>query len=334
MSQEIGSGRARPHAARRTVLGGLAAALAAPGALRAQAAWPSRPIRIVVPFAPGGTTDISARLIATHLAPRIGTSVVVENKAGATTTVGAAEVARATPDGHTLLMAPPPFVIVQFAFQNLPYDPERDFRPVAMVLTSPFVLTVRAELPVRSVAELLALAKARPGVLTYGSPGPGSLPHVATELFRLRTGIDMLHVPYRGGGPALLDLAAGRIDVYLTTPPEAAPHFQSGRVRAIAAATLEPTPFAPGLPTIAATVPGYSVQYWSGLMAPAATPEPVVGRLNRETQAILAMPEVRQRLADLGSAPSPGSPDDFARLLTSERAQFRDAVAAAHIRVQ
>jgi len=320
-----------PPLSRRAVV---AAVLAVPAVARAQDNWPNRPIRIVVPFAPGGTTDISARLIANHLGPRLGGTVVVENKAGATTTIGAAEVARAAPDGHTLLMAPPPFVIVQFAFANLPYDPEKDFRPVAMVLTSPFVLTVRAELPVHTVAELVALAKARPGVLTYGSPGPGSLPHVATELFRLRTGTEMLHVPYRGGGPALLDLAAGRIDVYLTTPPEAAPHFQSGRVRAIGVATLEPTPFAPGVPTIASTVPGYSVQYWSGLMAPATTPDAVVARVNRETQAILAMPEVRQRLADLGSAPASGSVEDFARLLTSERAQFREAVTAAGIRVQ
>ena len=332
MSQEPGKGLARPLS-RRSMLGGVAA-IAAPGVARAQDGWPNKPIRIVVPFAPGGTTDISARLIATHLGPRLGGTVVVENKAGATTTIGAAEVARAAPDGHTFLMAPPPFVIVQYAFANLPYDPEKDFRPVAMVLTSPFILVVRGDLPVNSVAELVALAKARPGALTYGSPGPGSLPHVATELFRLRTGIDILHVPYRGGGPALLDLAGGRLDLYFSTPPESVPHVQSGRIRALAVATLEPNPLAPGLPTIASTVPGVRVEYWSGLMAPAATPDAIVNRVNRETQAILAMPEVRERLTALGSAPAPGSPEDFARMLTAERAQFREAVTAAGIRVQ
>jgi tripartite-type tricarboxylate transporter receptor subunit TctC len=332
MSQEPATGLARPLS-RRAILGA-AAALAAPGVASAQGDWPSKPIRIVVPFAPGGTTDISARLLAAHLGARLGGTVVVENKAGATTTIGAAEVARAAPDGHTFLMAPPPFVIVQFAFPNLPYDPEKDFRPVAMVLRSPFILAVRADLPVTSVAELVALAKSRPGALTYGSPGPGSLPHVATELFRLRTGIDILHVPYRGGGPALLDLAGGRLDLYFSTPPETAPHVQSGRVRVLAVATPQPSPLAPGLPTIASTVPGVHVEYWSGLMAPVATPDAIVARVNRETQAVLAMPEVAARLAALGSAPAPGSVEDFARLLAAERAQFREAVAAAGIRVQ
>lgn len=311
-----------------------AAVLAAPQSPRAQSGWPSRPIRIVVPFAPGGTTDISARVVATHLANRLGNPVVVENKAGATTTIGTAEVARSAPDGHTLLMAPPPFVIVQYAFPNLPYDAEKDFRPVATVLTSPFILVVRADLPANSVAELIALAKARPGALTYGSPGAGSLPHVATEVFRLRTGIDILHVPYRGGGPALVDLAAGRLDLFFSTPPEAAPHVQSGRIRRLAVATLQPTPLVPDLPTIASTVPGIRIEYWSGLMAPAATPDAVVRRLNEETQAVLALPEMRQRLADLGSAPAFGSPEDFANLLAAERAQFRDAVAAARIRIE
>jgi tripartite-type tricarboxylate transporter receptor subunit TctC len=328
---DVTAAPARPG--RRAVLG-LAGALALPGVARAQGEWPTRSVRIVVPFAPGGTTDVAARLLANALSPRIGRTVLVDNKAGATTMIGAAEVARAEPDGYTFLMAPPPFIIVQYAFPNLPYDTEKDFRPVAMVMTSPFVLVVRSGLEVQSVADLIAMAKARPGVLTYGSPGPGSLPHVATELFLQRTGIQVLHVPYRGGGPAVADLAAGRIDMMLGSPPESAAQVDAGRIRRLAVATLEPSPLVPGLPTMAATVPGLRVEYWAGLLAPARTPDAIVRRMHAETQAVLAMPDIQQRLASLGAAAAPGSIQDFEQLLASERAQFRAAVASAGIVVR
>lgn len=312
----------------------LAAGLAWPLAAAAQPDWPSRPVRIVVPFAPGGASDITARLVGQALAARLGRPVVVENKAGATTTIGAADVARAAPDGHTLLLAPPPFVITQFAMPSLPYDPERDFRAVARLNTAPLVLGVRADLPAAGFAEFLALARARPDALTYASPGNGSLPHVATELLRLRAGIAMLHVPYRGGGPATIDLAAGRVDAFLTTPLELHAQVQAGRVRLLAAATLAPVPGLPDLPLIAATLPGFRAEFWSGLVAPRATPDAVVARINAECNAVLAQPDIASRLAELGAAPAPGSVAEFEALLAAERRQWAEAVRAAQVRVE
>ncbi len=326
----------KTHAPRRVVLRGLLSAgpaLAMPANARAQGWTPERTIRIVVPFAPGGASDLTARLVGQALAPRLGRTVVVENKAGATTTIGAAEVARAVPDGHTLLLAPPPFVITQFAMPSLPYDPERDFRAVARLNTAPLILGVRADLPVQSFQELIALAKARPGALTYASPGNGSLPHVATELLRLRAGIEMLHVPYRGGGPATIDLAAGRVDMFLTTGIELNAQVQAGRVRLLAVATEVRLPALPEVPTIAATLPGYRAEFWSGLVAPAATPAAAVARLNEECNAVLAQPELVARLVELGAAPAPGTVAAFEALLAAERRQWAEAVRAARIEV-
>jgi tripartite-type tricarboxylate transporter receptor subunit TctC len=309
----------------------LAAAMALPGAARAQSWSPERSVRIVVPFAPGGASDITARLVGQALSPRLGRPVVIENKAGATTTIGAAEVARAAPDGHTLMLAPPPFVITQFAMPNLPYDPERDFRAVARLNTAPLVLGVRADLPAQTFADIVALAKARPGALTYASPGNGSLPHVATELLRLRAGIDILHVPYRGGGPATIDLAGGRVDMFLTTPLELHGQVQAGRVRIVAAATAAPLG---DVPAIAATLPGYRAEFWSGFVAPRATPDAAVARLNAECNAVLAQEDVRARLAELGAEAAPGTPQQFEELLAAERRQWAEAVRAAQVRVE
>jgi tripartite-type tricarboxylate transporter receptor subunit TctC len=303
--------------------------MALPAVARAQSWSPERTVRIVVPFAPGGASDITARLVGQALSPRLGRPVVVENRAGATTTIGAAEVARAAPDGHTLMLAPPPFVITQFAMANLPYDPERDFRAVARLNTAPLVLGVRADLPARNFAEVVALARARPGALTYASPGNGSLPHVATELLRLRAGIEILHVPYRGGGPATIDLAGGRVDMFLTTPLELHGQVQAGRVRIIAAAA----PVA-GVQQIAETLPGYRAEFWSGFVAPRATPDAAVARLNAECNAVLAQPDVMARLAELGAAAAPGSVPDFEALLAAERRQWAEAVRAAQVRVE
>jgi tripartite-type tricarboxylate transporter receptor subunit TctC len=318
---------------RRALLAGAAAILAAGGA-RAQS-WPDRPLRFVVPFAPGGASDVTARLTGQHLAERIGRPVVVENKAGAASVIGTAEVARAAPDGYTMLLTPPPFVITQFANPNLPYDPERDLRPVVLLITSPSLLFARRGLAPGGFPEVLAMAKARPGALTYGSPGIGSLPHVAFELLKLRAGIDVLHVPYRGGGPAAADLAAGRIDLMISSPLDMAAHLQAGTVEPIASASATRARAFPEVRTLQEFgIADFDSSGWFGVMMPAGTPDAIVERLNREFNAVLALALVRERLAALGADPAGGTAAAFAERLAAERARWREAVTAARITLQ
>jgi tripartite-type tricarboxylate transporter receptor subunit TctC len=309
-------------------------ALAVPAVATAQPWAPSRNVRIVVPFGPGNSTDAAARILADALSPKLGRPVVVENRGGATTTLGAAEVARSAPDGHTFLLAPPPFVITQFAFPRLPYDPEA-MRPVALVATSPVLLAVRADLPARNLAELVALARAQPGRLTFASVGVGSLPHVAGELMKLRAGgIDLLHVPYASGGVAATDLAAGRVDMFFTVELEVRPHIDGGRVRLLASATEARIPSKPDLPTIAEHAAAYRAEFWIGFMAPAGTPDAVVTRLNAEVNELLAQPAIVSRFSDIALIPAPRTTEAFAALLAQERRQWADAVRAANIRIE
>jgi tripartite-type tricarboxylate transporter receptor subunit TctC len=308
--------------------------LAVAAGAQAQQPWsPDRPVRIVVPFPPGGSTDISARVVAQGMAARLGRPVVVENRAGATSTIGTAEVARAAPDGHTLLVATTPFVITQFAFTSLPYDPERDFRAVGQTTTAPMMLGVRADLPPQSFSDLLALARARPGALTYASVGEGSMTHIATELLRQRAGVEMLHVPYRGSGPAMIDLAGGRVDVMLTAEIELLPQVRAGRARILAVATPARMDRYPDLPAVAEALPGYRVEFWSGLVAPSGTPDAAVARLNAACNEALAMPDVVTKLNELGAMPTPGPAAAFDTLLQAERRQWAEAVRMAGVRV-
>lgn len=315
------------------------AALAAPALLLgtealAQGWAPDRPVRIVVPFGPGNSTDAAARILAEALAPRLGRPVLVENRGGATTTIGAAEVARAQPDGHTFLLAPPPFVITQFAFPRLPYDPEA-LRPVALVATSPVFLAVRADLPVQNLQDVIALARARPGALTYASVGVGSLPNVAAELVKLRAGgLDILHVPYGTGSLAATDLMSGRVDLFFTVELEIKPHLDAGRVRLIAVAAEQRLPGRPDLPTVAEGIPGVRAAFWIGFLAPPRTPDAVVQRFHAEVNALLAMPAIAQRLSDIALNVAPASTAAFGDWLTQERRQWSEAVRAANIRIE
>lgn len=310
-------------------------ALLVAGGARAQSWAPDRTVRIVVPFGPGNSTDAAARILAEALSPKLGRSVVVENKPGATTTIGAAEVARAAPDGHTLLLAPPPFVITQFAFPRLPYEAETAFRPVALVATAPVLLAVRADLPARDLTELIALARAQPGKLTYASVGVGSLPNVAAELMKLRAGgLDILHVPYSGGGPAATDLVAGRVDMFFTVELEVKPYVDAGRVRLIAVATEQRLPGRPELRTIAEQGSALQAQFWIGFLAPARTPDAAVARINTEVNALLSTPSIANRLKDIALTVAPGTPAAFEELLTQERRQWSEAVRAAGIRIE
>jgi tripartite-type tricarboxylate transporter receptor subunit TctC len=244
-------------AALRAVLAAAALIAAAPALAQP---YPSKPVKLIVPFAPGGATDIIARAVAQKLSDRVGQAVVVENKPGAGTTIGNAEVAKSKPDGYTLLFAPTPFVISQVVYPTLPYDPAKDFAPVSLLATSPFILVTNPSVPAKSIAELVALAKARPGALTFCSAGNGTVPHLAGELFKLRAGVDIVHVPYKGGGPAIIDLVGGQVNMMFATPIEVAQHVQSGRLNVLGATSLKRLATMPQVPTLAeAGYPGFEV---------------------------------------------------------------------------
>ena len=313
-------------------------ALAALGFLCAPAAqaqpWPLRPVRMVVPFAPGGATDIIARSVAQQLAGRLGQSVVIENKPGAGTIVGNAEVAKSRPDGYTLLFAPTPFVISQVVYPSLPYDPQRDFTPVSLLATSPFILVVNAGLPPRSIADLVAQAKAKPGSLTFASAGNGTVPHLAGELFKLRAGLDLVHVPYKGGGPALIDLVAGQVAMMFATPIEVAPHLQSGKLRVLGTTAMQRLPALPEVPTLNESgYPDFEVLSFFGVLAPGGTPAETVQRIAADLAAVMDLPEVRERFALQSASARVLGPSAFAAFLLRERDKWADIVKRSGAKV-
>jgi tripartite-type tricarboxylate transporter receptor subunit TctC len=284
----------------RPLLAGLvfAALVVAPAAAQE---YPSRPVTIIVPFAAGGGTDIVARMVAGRLEQRLGKSFVIENKAGAGSTIGAAAAAKATPDGYTLLMAPSPTMAVAVTiYKNLPYDPAADFVPLALVAQTPFVLIVNPSLPIHSVADLIKYAKEKPGTLSYGSAGPGTPHHLYAELLKSMTGIDMSHVPYRGSGPLVNDVVGGHLPLTFVDVPPAVGVIQTGKVRAIAISTKARLPTFPDIPAVADTVAGFDAASWQMLVAPAKTPRPIVDKLHAEVKAILAAPEMKERIASDG----------------------------------
>lgn len=322
--------------ARRRALaaaGGLAvAAVAAPA--RAQSDWPNRPVRLVVPFAAGGTTDITARVIAEQLAPVLRQPVVVENKAGAGGNVGATEVAKSAPDGYTFLMGTPGTqAINQFLYPKMPYDTEKDLVPVSFVVRVPNVLIVPASLGVKSIDELIRLARSRPGKLTYGSPGNGSTGQLSTELFKTRAKVFVTHIPYRGSGPMLQDLLGGQIDMAIDNLPSAIPHIRSGRLIALGVTSTTPNPQLPDVKPIAATLPGYAAESWFVLVAPRGTPEAIVNRLSTEVDRILKKPEVVERFRGLGAEPVGGTPADLGRFIAAETTKWREVVKVSGAKI-
>ena len=281
-----------------TLMGGAAAAW--PLAARAQA-YPARPVTMVVPYTAGGSTEILTRIIAQNLTQRLGQSFIVENKPGAGTVIGTNAVAKAEPDGYTLLMVTPtPMAINVRVHKELPYDPVRDFVPLVMVASAPFVLIVNADLPVHSVKELIAYAKERPGKLSYGSGGVGAPHHLYAELLKSMTGIDMSHVPYRGSGPLVNDVVGGHLPLTFVDVPPAVGVIQTGKVRAIAISTKARLPTFPDIPPVADTVPGFDAASWQMLVAPARTPRPIVDKLHAELKGILAAPDMKERIANDG----------------------------------
>jgi tripartite-type tricarboxylate transporter receptor subunit TctC len=315
------------------------AALIAAGALSAAAGgaaaqdWPTRPIRLIVPFAPGGTTDIFARLVAEGMGPRLGQPVVVENLSGATGNIGAAAAARAAPDGHTLLMGTPgPLAANRFLHLSMPFDPDAAFTPVGLIATVPNIVMVRRESPFRSFADLVAALRARPGELRYGDPGVGSTGHLTTELLMAATGTRAIHASYRGSQPMLNDLVAGSFDFSTDQLTSALRLVQSGAIRVLAVSTPERSPLIPEVPTFRELGIPLEVAVWFSIVAPAGVPAPIVTRLNRALNAVLATPEVRARLAALAAQPAAGTPDDLRRTIAQEVETTRRAVQIANLR--
>ena len=287
--------------------------------------WPTRPITLVVPFAAGGTTDLVARPIAQALTEKLGQSVVVENKAGAGGTLAAGIAAKAAPDGYTIFLATVAHTMAPGLYKSLPYDFEKDFDPVTLAAQVPNVLIVHPSVPAKSVSELIAYIKANPGKVNFGSAGPGSTEHMSGELFRAMLGVDIVHVPYKGGAPMMTDLVAGQIQMAIETSGSATPHIQAGTVRALAVSTPQRSPYFPDLPTLnEAGLTGYDVTTWFGLMVPKGAPPAIRERLYREIGDVLKQPGIRARFKDMGAEPGGQSPAEVAAFIAAETAKWKN----------
>jgi len=296
--------------------------------------WPSRPVRLLVPFAAGaGINDIMARLVGQHLGAGLGQPVVIENRAGAGGIAGTEAAAKAAPDGYTFLMTNVSLVTSAYLYPKLPYDPQNDFVPVTLVATSPLMLVVHPSVAAKSVQELVALAKANPGRLNFGSGGVGSTPHLSAELFKSAAGIDAVHVPYKGGAPALNDLVGGQLSFMIENVPGTMPFVKQGRLRALAITSAQRSPLEPALPTMVESgVPGYEVVGWQGLFAVAGTAPDIVARLQADVGKVLRLPEVRERLAALGAEPVGSTPEEFGAFIRAERTRWGRIIREKGIR--
>jgi tripartite-type tricarboxylate transporter receptor subunit TctC len=312
----------------------LATGLAVLGpAVAAAQSYPAKPVRVIVPFPPGGGTDIMARTMAEKLAARLGQQFVVDNRSGAGGALGTELAAKAPPDGYTLLMnSSSALVIGPNLVLKSPYDPLRDFAPVVLVSSAPNVLVIHPSVPAKTVKELIALAKRRPGELNYASNGVGTLSHLTGELFKLRGGIDMLHVPYKGGPPAVTDTVAGHTSALFAAFPTVAPQMRAGRLRALAVSSAKRAAAAPELPTVAETLPGFESSQWWGLFGPAGMPVESVNRLNAEMQKILALGDVRKRLAADAAEPIGGTPSECLDFMRADHEKWRKVIAQAGVR--
>jgi len=309
------------------------AAGAAPSAV-AQT-YPHKTIRLVVPFPPGGSNDLVARIIAQKLDESWGQRVVVDNRAGGNGVIGTQLVARSAPDGYTILLVPAAHAInATLQKGKLPYDPIKDFTPVTNIASAPNVLVVHPTVPARTVRELIRLAKTRPGQLNYGSAGIGFPSHLAAEMLKSMAGINMVHVPYKGAGPAMVDLISGHIDLAFPSLPGALPHIKTGRLRALAVTSDKRSVIMPGLPTVAETLPGYSAATWFGIFLPAATPADIVTKLNAGIVRIIRLPEVKDVLSRQGAEPIGSTPGNFALYIKSEIEKWARVIKQANVRVE
>jgi tripartite-type tricarboxylate transporter receptor subunit TctC len=313
---------------RRRFLHLAAGAAALPAASRRAWAetYPDRPVHLIVGFAAGGPQDITMRLIGQWLSERLGQSFIIENRPGAGGNVGAEAVVRAAPDGYTLLSVSSPNAINATLYQNLNFNFTRDIAPVGSIMRVPLVFEVNPSVPVNTVPEFIAYAKANPGKISYASGGVGTPQHVAAEMFKMMTGVDMVHVPYRGAGPAVVDLLGGQVQIMIDTTPASMPHIRSGRLRALAVTTTTRSDVLPDLPTVGEFVPGYEATSWFGIGAPKDTPPEIIATLNKEINAGIADPKIKARLIDLGGTVLPGSPADFGKLIATETEKWAKVV--------
>ncbi len=295
------------------------AAAADPPSTSSGQAFPTRPIRLISPFAPGGGNDIISRTLGAAISKGLGQSIVVDNRPGANTIVAMEILARATPDGYTLLTTSSSQATNATLYAKLPYDSIKSFAPVSRIGVSPLIIAVNPALPIKSVNDLIAAAKAKPGGIMYPSAGTGNSTHLAGELFAVMAGVTLTHVPYKGLGPGLLDLMAGRLHAVFSTAPSALPHVKTGRLRALAVTSSARSALAPGLPTVAESgIPGYDASTWYGIIATGGTPRPVIARLNHEITTALGTPELREQLMTAGADPAPNTPEQFSALIQAE----------------
>ena len=294
-----------------------------------------RPIRLIVPYVPGGGVDFVGRTVAQKLSETWNHAVVVENRPGGGTNIGSELVARAAPDGHTLLVGGVPNTANMTLLKKPPYDVVKDFTPVTRLTTAPNLLVIHPSVPARSIRELIALAKARRGELTYASAGIGSSNHLSGELFRIMAGVDIVHVPYKGGGAAVTDLLAGQVSMYFSTTPSSMPFVRAGRLRALAITSAQRSPIVPDVPTVAESgLPGFEQSAWHGLLAPSGTPQAVVGKLHDEIARILRLPDITERLAMQGVDVIASSPAEFSAFIRQDVAKYAKLIKTAGIRIE
>ncbi|APW40937.1 LacI family transcriptional regulator [Rhodoferax koreense] len=306
----------------------------APAQAQAQAqAYPSRPVTLVVPFPPGGGTDTGGRIIAEQLGRRWNQTVIVDNKGGAAGLIGADVVAKAKPDGYTLLLGNiGTQAINPSLYAKLPYDPDKAFTPISLLAELPLAMMVNPAVPAKTAAEFVALAKSEPGKLSYSSAGAGGAPHLVAEMFKDQTGTFVLHVPYRGGGPAIADLIAGHVQLSFMTVLEASGHIKAGKLRALAVTGDKRVPAFPDVPTLSETVlPGFNAISWLGLLAPAGTPQDIVDKIAADVRAVLADEAVKARIASLGGVPRATSPQEFTRLIADDRRRYAQIIRSRKI---
>jgi tripartite-type tricarboxylate transporter receptor subunit TctC len=317
----------------RFVAVALLAAVAATGTAIA-ADYPVKAVKWVVPYPPGGTTDVLARIVAQWLSEKMGQQFIIENKPGAGNNIGVEMVVNSPPDGYTILLVNPANGINATLYKNLNYNFIRDILPVAGLIRTPNVMEVTNSLPAKNVAEFIAYCKANPGKINMASSGSGTSVHLSGELFKSMTGCDMLHVPYKGAGPALADLIGGQVHVLFDNLPSSIGHIKGGKIRALAVTSEKPEPSLPGIPTVGETVPGYEATAWFGIGAPKGTPRDVIDRLNAEVNRMLADPKMRERLAELGGVPIAGTPEDFGKVIAAETAKWEKVVNSSGAKVE
>jgi tripartite-type tricarboxylate transporter receptor subunit TctC len=311
----------------------LCAVLAAAAPARA-ADYPAGPVKWVVPYPPAGTTDVLARIVAQWLTEKMGQPLVVENKPGAGNNIGVEAVVNAPPDGYTMLLVNPANGINATLYKELKFNFIRDIAPVAGLVRTPNVMEVTPSFPAKTVQEFIDYCKANPGKINMASSGSGTSVHLSGELFKTMTGCDMTHVPYKGAGPALIDLIGGQVHVIFDNLPSSAGHIRSGRIRALAVTSAEREPSMPQLPTVAETVPGYEATAWFGIGMPKGTPREIIDKVNAAVNRALADPKLRERLAELGGKPIPGTPEDFGKVIADETAKWAKVVVASGAKVE